>query len=190
MKRDNDNKTSAKCAQLIETAKELFFKHGIKRVTIEEICEKANISKVTFYKYFPNKNAIAEFIRDELLEEGFAKFDEINELDISYPEKINRMTCWRIEFFSKMKSEFMEEIFVLEDIQQEIKQRYLKNIKAAQEKGEIRKELSPELIWLVTEKINEIAKEGSWKQIFNDYREFENQMRKMYFYGLLVAENG
>lgn len=186
MKRDNDNMNSTKCTQLLETAKELFFKHGIKRVTIEEICEKANTSKVTFYKYFPNKNAIAEFIRDELLEEGFAKFDEINELDISYPEKINRMTYWRIEFFSRMSSEFIEEVLVLEDIQLEIKNRYLKNIQSAQEKGEIRKELSPELIWLVTEKINEIVKEGSWKQIFNDYRDFESQMRKMYFYGLLV----
>jgi AcrR family transcriptional regulator len=47
-----DNK---KYQDLLNTARELFFKHGTKRVTIEEICEKADVSKMTFYKFFRNK---------------------------------------------------------------------------------------------------------------------------------------
>jgi AcrR family transcriptional regulator len=177
--------TSKKSTQLIETAKNLFFKHGVKRITIEEICKESNVSKVTFYKYFSNKNELVRHIRDELIEEGFSEFDEINELDIGFPEKVELITQWRIDFFSNIKSDFIQDILSVEDTIEEMKRRYLKNIEAAQIKGEVRNDLSPELIWLVTEKLNELVKDGSWKEIFTDYREFQKQIRRMYFYGLL-----
>jgi len=177
--------TSKKSTQLIETAKNLFFKHGVKRITIEEICKESNVSKVTFYKYFSNKNELVRHIRDELIEEGFSEFDEINELDIGFPEKVELITQWRIDFFSNIKSDFIQDILSVEDTIEEMKRRYLKNIEAAQIKGEVRNDLSPELIWLVTEKLNELVKDGSWKEIFTDYREFQKQIRRMYFYGML-----
>jgi len=37
--------------QIIDTSKKLFWKYGIKRVTIEEICREAGVSKMTFYKH-------------------------------------------------------------------------------------------------------------------------------------------
>ena len=51
---DNSNHNK-KIQQLVTTAQELFMRHGIRRVTVEEICSEANISKMTFYKYFKNK---------------------------------------------------------------------------------------------------------------------------------------
>jgi len=181
-----DTLFSPKGLKLKATAKELFFKYGVKRVTVEEICAKAGVSKVTFYKYFSDKFQLAALIRDELTEEGFAKFDEINALDVSYPEKINRMTRWRTEFFSAITHEFIEDVMNMEDLYEEVKKRYLKNIRSAQEKGEIRGDLSPELIWLVSEKLNEIVKDGSWKEISPDLGEFQKQLRALYFWGLLT----
>ncbi len=174
-----------KYAQLVETAKALFLKHGIKRVTVEEICEKASVSKVTFYKYFSDKMQLARIIVDQMNNEGFSKFDEINRLDLPYPEKVDLMTQWRAAFFSRMAIEFIEDVLVFEDVKQEVEKRYLRNIVDAQKKGEIRSDLSPEFILMVTEKLNEIVKDGSWKAIFTDFNEFQRQIRKMYYYGLL-----
>ena len=188
MKNITSGRTSAKRSQLIETAKCLFFKHGVRRVTVEEICEKAKVSKVTFYKYFTDKIELAEFIRDQLVEEGFSKFDEINNLAVSYPKKIDLMTQWRVGFLSAMSSDFIEDIMNVQDIQQEVKKRYLRNIRKAQENGEIKPDISPELIWLVTEKLNELTEDGSWRNVSTDYIEFQRQLRKMYFGGLLVNE--
>lgn len=185
MKEKKKECTSKKCTQLIETAKELFFKHGVQRITVEEICKKSNVSKVTFYKNFTNKDELVRYIRDELIKQGFSKFDEINELDIGFPEKVELITQWRIDFFSNIKSEFIEDILSVEETIEEMKKRYLKNIEAAQIKGEVRNDLSPELIWLVTEKLNELVRDGSWKEVFSDYSEFQKQLRKIYFYGLL-----
>ncbi len=185
MNSQKSKRTVKKYTQLVETAKGLFLKHGIKRVTVEEICEKASVSKVTFYKYFSDKMQLARIIVDQLNDEGFSKFDEINRLNLPYPEKVDLMTQWRAAFFSQMAAEFIEDVLVFDDVQQEVEKRHLRNIVDAQEKGEIRPDLSPKLILLVTEKLNEIVKDGSWKAIFTDFNEFQRQIRKIYYYGLL-----
>lgn len=185
MKKEKNKRSSKKYLHLIEVAKQLFFKHGVKRVTVEEICAKSNISKMTFYKYFSDKMQLAELIRDELNDQGLAKYDEINALHISYPEKIDLITQWRIDLFSPMTSEFIEDMLDIKAATEKMKKHYMKVITEGQKKGEIRKELSPELIWLVTEKLNEITKDGSWKQVTTEYSKFQRQMRKLYFYGLL-----
>ncbi len=53
---------SPKFVQIVEIASELFRKYGVKRVTVEEICTTAQISKMTFYKYFANKKELADYI--------------------------------------------------------------------------------------------------------------------------------
>jgi len=179
-------KKSEKPDQIIKTANDLFSRFGAKRVTVDEICKTAGVSKATFYKYFKNKVDLIRHIRDEFIEIGFNKFDEISAMDISYPEKIELMTRWRIEFFSQMKNEFIQELFSLDEVVEEAKQRYLRNISMAQEKGEIQPDLSPELIWLVSEKLNEIIRDQSWQTVFTDYSEFQEQMRRLFFFGLLV----
>lgn len=184
----NDNKASVspRINEIAETAKALFFKHGVKRVTVEEICSKANVSKMTFYKYFSNKDAVVRHIRDELLNAGFSKYDEIIEMDLSYPEKIDLVTAWRFEFFSSMNSEFIEDIILFEETVEEMKKRFIRNIEIARSRGEVRSDISPELIWLAGEKLNEIASDPRWKSIVPDYRELDRQMRTLFFYGLLI----
>ena len=48
----NSSIKSAKSKLIVETATDLFMRYGVKRVTVEEICQTAKISKMTFYKYF------------------------------------------------------------------------------------------------------------------------------------------
>ncbi|WP_372931944.1 TetR/AcrR family transcriptional regulator, partial [Mariniphaga sediminis] len=57
-----ENKKSKKYLEIMKTARELFWKHGFRRVTIQEICEKAGVSKMTFYKHFPNKIDLAKTV--------------------------------------------------------------------------------------------------------------------------------
>lgn len=184
----NNHKTpvSPKINEIADIAKTLFFKHGVKRVTVEEICSKANVSKMTFYKYFSNKDAVVRHIRDELLNAGFSKYDEIIEMDIPYPEKIDLVTVWRFEFLSSMNSEFIEDIISFEETAEEMKKRFIKNIEIARSRGEVRSDISPELIWLAGEKLNDIASDSRWKSIVSDYSELDRQMRTLFFHGLLT----
>jgi len=47
--------------KILHTGKELFWKFGFKRVTIEELCKEAGISKMTYYKYFTNKMDLVNY---------------------------------------------------------------------------------------------------------------------------------
>jgi AcrR family transcriptional regulator len=177
-----------KQAQIVDTATELFSRFGARRVSIEELCRKAEVSKVTFYRYFKNKADLIRHIRDEMIEVGFSRFDEISAMDIPYPEKIDLMTRWRMKFFSDMNEEFVRELYMQDEVVEEVKRRFLQNTTDAQQKGEVRTDLSPEFIWFITEKLNGIIREGSWKTVFDEYSTFQKQMRTLFFYGLLTRE--
>lgn len=43
---------------LLDSAIELFMKYGVKKVTIDDICEHCNLTKGAFYYYFPSKDHI------------------------------------------------------------------------------------------------------------------------------------
>ncbi len=177
---------SLKQTQIVDTATELFRRFGARRVSIEELSRKAGVSKVTFYRYFKNKADLIRHIRDEMIEVGFSRFDEISAMEIPYPEKIDLMTRWRMEFFSDMNEEFLRELFTQDEVVEEAKRRFLQNTTDAQQKGEVRTDLSPEFIWFITEKLNGIIRDGSWKTVFNEYSAFQKQMRTLFFYGLLT----
>ncbi len=50
--------------KLTEAGRSLFWKFGFTKVTVEEICQSAGVSKMTFYRYFENKTELAKRILD------------------------------------------------------------------------------------------------------------------------------
>ena len=179
---------SKKYDQLVKTAEDLFKRYGMRRVTVEEICQKADVSKMTFYKYFANKVELVRVIRDRWVDEGFKKFDEINALDIPFPEKIDRMTHWKMEWGARVNAEFIRELISNDDVLVEFKRRYLANVVAAQRQGEVRSDIDPEFLWMAAEKLGELFKDGSWKAVFSKPEEFQKQLRTLLWYGLLTRE--
>ena len=174
--------------QIVLAAIKLFSRFGARRVPVEEICREAGVSKMTFYKYFPNKVGLVRTIRDRWVEEGFRKFDEIDALDLPFPEKVERMTRWKVEFAARVSADFIAELVGLDDVMEEVRRRYLANIAAAQKKGEIRSDIDPRFLWTVVEKLGELTREGTWKSASEDYAFFQRQMRILLFYGLLVRK--
>ncbi len=178
-------KMSKKRTAIVNAGEELFSRFGARRVTVEEICRTAGASKMTFYKYFPNKSALVREIRDVWVEMGFRQFDEIDALDIPYMEKINLMTRWKVEFSARVNAEFLRELTSIDDVIAEIKRRFLNNIEKAQHRGDIRSDIVPELLWLIIEKIYESVKDESWKNVAADLSQFQEQVRTIIFFGLL-----
>ena len=188
MKEKQKIKTSKKREQILSNAERLFFRFGAKRVSIEEICKSADVSRMTFYKYFSNKVELVKTIRDAWMEEGFEKFDEINSLELPFPDKINLMTKWKVELASKINAEFIREIISNNDAVEIFKSRYLGNIKKAQTEGEIRTDINPEFFWMISEKLGDLVRDGSWKMLFPEFSDYQEQLRTLLFFGLLVRK--
>ena len=179
-------KTSRKRELIIRAAEGLFKKHGFKRITVDEICREAGAAKMTFYKYFNNKTDLVKQIKDVWMEEAFSKFDEIKALSIPFPDKIQKMTQWKMDFSSKIGAPFIREAVSLDEDLGELKRRYLANIVEAQQQGEIRPDIDPEFLWMVLDKLHDLAREGRYLEVLKDYSSFQQQTRTLIYYGLLT----
>ena len=52
--------------RILETAQDMFHKHGIKGVGVDAITEAAGTNKMTLYRHFPSKDElVAEYLRQE-----------------------------------------------------------------------------------------------------------------------------
>jgi AcrR family transcriptional regulator len=189
MGRNQTGKISKKQQQVVVTAEDLFKKHGIKRVTIEEICKKADVSKMTFYKYFDNKMGLVKHIWDNWIEEGFNKLDEINAMGIPFPEKIERMFEWKRAFTSKMSIEFIEDFLQMDGGIEKVRGRFFDFIIDSQKKGDTRPEVRPEFIMAVLDKLYELARDEKLLEIYPHFIEFNRELKDFLWYGLLPREN-
>lgn len=58
MPRISEEKKEANSKKILESAQLLFAEKGYMSVTVDDICKKSNISKGSFYNYFPSKESI------------------------------------------------------------------------------------------------------------------------------------
>ena len=177
--------SSPKHEQILATAQQLFSKHGPKRVTIEELCHEAGVSKMTFYRHFSNKMQLVETIRDRIAEQTFAAFDAIDALDIPFPDKIDRMTLFKAQQARSMQLDWIQEMTSTAGIQAEFERRFLANLRRAQQRGEIRADIEIEFHLLLVRKLGELFHEGDWQRVLPDAESFTRQLRTILWYGLL-----
>ena len=74
--------------QIVEAAEKLFNQFGFKKVSVEEICQAADVSKMTFYKYFANKNELIKHLWQVMIDVSWAKLDQLEQQDVPFAEKV------------------------------------------------------------------------------------------------------
>lgn len=194
----NMSKISPKHSAILSTGKELFWKHGIKRVTVEEICEKAGVSKMTFYKYFTNKNELVREIISQLIEDGISKMDEISQMDIPYAEKAKMMIMLKLEGTNEISKEFMADYYTLNDPDlieflnngsQEVFRKFMASVIEAQEKGEVRKEINPSFIMYFFNHMPSMASDPALMELYPNGQDLIMELLRFFFYGILKNGN-
>jgi AcrR family transcriptional regulator len=191
-------KPSAKFEALITSAKSLFWKHGIRRVTIEEICEKAGVSKMTCYKYFSNKTAIVKFLIEDLFESGVKAYKEIYDSDISYEEKVKKMVELKISNAHEMSQELLDDIYknqdeelsdTIENIKKKMIGIYLNDIREAQKSGEIRNDIKPEFMLYFLNNLTVMLTDQRVVGIYQNPELMIADVMNFFFYGIMPRKN-
>ena len=77
--------------RIVKGAEELFFKYGIKSVTMDDIAKHLAVSKKTIYQFFEDKNELVETLMTLKLKEDECEFKQI--LNASENMKIGRASC-------------------------------------------------------------------------------------------------
>lgn len=74
--------------ELLNIAYEMFNTRGYENTSVDEIIEKAEIAKGTYYYYFESKEQMLEEVIDMMIESETEKAEKIIKMDIPVPQKI------------------------------------------------------------------------------------------------------
>lgn len=192
----NIKKNNAKYQSIISTGKDLFWKYGIKRVTIEEVCKEAGVSKMTFYKFFPNKIELVKTILDNLIETSIIKLKQITKSKIPFSEKLKELFLMKIEGMNNLSMEFMNDIYsnadtglkgYMEEQQMNSMGIIINFYKDAQSKGFIRKEVKIDFILAYSAQIFIMMENENLIKQYNQPQDFVLECMNLLFYGIVTG---
>ena len=192
-------KQSDKFKAIVNAAKSLFWKHGLRRVTIEEICQDAGVSKMTCYKYFRNKTAIAKYLIEEMFESGIIAYKEIYNSDIPYEEKVKKVLDLKMSNTHEMSQELLDDIYknpdqelfeTIETIKKRMIRIYLGDIRDSQKTGEIRSDVKPEFMLYFLNNLTEMLTDSRLVDIYPNPEQMISEVMTFFFYGIMPRKNG
>ena len=186
-------KEPKKKTQIVEAAGKLFNQFGFKKVSVEEICQAADVSKMTFYKYFANKNELIKYLWQTMINESWAKLDELEQQDVPFAEKVKMIVKMKEAATSQMGSEYIRDYLNMvpelmdfyNRIFGEVMTRFMGIIRKAQEKGEVRKSIRPEFFLAVINLMMELAKNEQLAAVYTNYADFALEINNFLYYGLM-----
>jgi AcrR family transcriptional regulator len=103
-----EKRTEAKKKLILKCASELFDKHGFEKVTLEEIASGANVSRVTIYKYFQNKEKLHMEILKNLVLHTIDSIDAIIREDLPFPDKFKKIILMKKSMAILTDNRFIE----------------------------------------------------------------------------------
>ena len=183
-----------KLRQIVITARSLFMRYGIRRVTVEEICREASVSKMTFYKYFKNKNELVKYIFEQIAQEALDRYKGIMAQEVPYSEKAKQIIQMKLDQAEVMSTEFIRDFLHSGDpeiaawyqrIVQERMQLFLQHFQEAQEKGDIRADVKPEFILYMINHMIEMVDDDRLIQLYDTPKELTHEVMNFLFYGIL-----
>jgi AcrR family transcriptional regulator len=179
--------------QITKTASNLFRRHGVRRVSVEEVCREAGVSKATFYKYFPNKIALVKSILDTMTDRALARTQEIIEMDAPFEEKARLLVDDRLEGIRRMGDDFIRDFYdadaeiaeLVEEVTERSHRTFTDFLVEAQRRGDLRSDVRPEFVLRVLDKLNELAADETLRPYYDDYVSMTKEVTDFLFHGLL-----
>lgn len=188
------NETNPKFRAIVDKGKELFWKYGIRRVSIEEICREAGVSKMTYYKFFPNKNSLVIHIMNTLMEHQIMRYRAFWESDISMEEKVEKTIQMKLDNVKDLSMEFVKDMYSStdEELKEYFRQRTQEALdmvrydyREAQEKGLIRKDLSIDFIMYIMNHLSEIISDRKLFALYDDSGDLLRDVLEFFYYGIM-----
>ena len=191
----SEEKTNPRYRKILATARKLFWKHGLKRVTVEEICSEAGVSKMTFYKFFQNKIELAKTVYSIEVDTGIEKFREImSNNDTPAEEKMEQVLFLKSEGTMNISREFLDDFYNnpelglsgwVEKKNREAWQEMIGDFKNAQSKGWFRADFKPEGFLYMVKKISEMVTDENLLRLYETPQEAIMELSRFFTYGIM-----
>jgi AcrR family transcriptional regulator len=186
-------KENAKRESLLNTGRRLFWKYGFRRVTVNEICKEADVSKMTFYRFFENKTDLAKTIFDREVKNAIDKFNEIIKSDISASEKMKNIIQMKIEGTNDISSEFLMDFYrssdtglkeYVEEVTRNSWKEIIEGFRYAQQRGWFRKDFKPEFLFHISQKLVSVWTDVEMLKLYNSPQDLILEFANFIAYGI------
>ena len=183
--------------QIEHTAKDLFWKHGFKKVSIDEICKKATVSRKTYYTFYENKNALVIFIYNKVVDEAYGIYEGVVESDLSFSEKLEKIFNYKLEFTKNISIEFISDFYnpdageltALFNETVERSMKFMRNfLNIAQKNGDINQDLSLDYIMFMMQKAIDLCGTQELLSMFPDVNTLTRQVTQSIIYGIMPVK--
>ncbi|MBN2862048.1 MAG: TetR/AcrR family transcriptional regulator [Bacteroidales bacterium] len=187
---NTDNK---KRKALMDTGRKLFWKYGFRRVTLDEICREAQVSKMTFYRWFTNKTELARAIYENEIRHGMERFNAIMEADIPAAERLKAIIKLKAEGTNDISREFLMDFYNSDDdniksFVEELTARswneIISGFRTAQEKGWFRKDFKPELLLFITQHLVPMYTDEKLLKLYDSPQDLILELANFFTYGI------
>lgn len=190
-------KISKKQDAILRSGRELFWKFGFRRVSVDEICRESGVSKMTFYRYFTDKTVLAKAVFDAEVAKGMVSFKEIMAADTPASEKMKSILMMKSEAVNNISHEFLKDFYA--DNETGLKEyvaektasswsEIIKDFRSAQDKGYFRKDFKPEFLLFISQKLTEIIKDEYLLKLYGTPQEVIMEMARFFTYGISPVE--
>ncbi len=182
-----------KYQDILTTAKDLFWKYGIKRVSIEEICKEAKVSKMTFYKFFPNKIELSKTILDDVIGKSMQKWEQLVKSEIPFQEKVKELFVIKFEVSKNISMEFINDIYkkpelglqpIIEKYKLKSQNIFLEFMIDSQKKGLIRQDIKIDFIMHYINHSSQIMDDEHLLTKYDHPHDLIMEVMNFLFYGL------
>jgi AcrR family transcriptional regulator len=198
MTKNQEIKENARKRQIIDSGKALFSKFGYRKVTIEEICRAAGVSKMTYYRFFENKIDLVRFILTEMSDEGRQTYRAIMALEVPFEEKVRRTIKMKEESAAKFSDELLRDVYedregelvsVIEKMTVDFLGEVMADYRNAQEEGHVRKDLNLKIIPYFLNQINNMVKDPALNVVYQgNMKAIMKELTNLFFYGIMESE--
>jgi len=143
-----------------QAALSLFKVYGFRKVSINDIAQKAGVSQVTIYNHFGSKDQLVHDIVKTVFQSYMEKYRAIIKGDKTFPEKMEIIVFEKTELVSQYQGEWMQTVILtypeiqhfIENIWlQEVNQLMIDFFEEGKKQGYVNLELSPEALLLYFE---------------------------------------
>lgn len=179
--------------KLLEAGRKLFWKHGFRRVSVDEICREAGVSKMTFYRTFKDKQDLAKVIFRKVAEEGVKQFGEILNSEASAAEKLKMILLMKAEGTNDISNEFLTDFYnspdtglpeFVDKVTKEAWANVISGFRRAQEAGWMRKDFKPEFLFHISQQLMGMVSDRELIKLYNNQQELIMEFANFFTYGI------
>ena len=185
---------------ILAASKKLYWKYGISKVSVEEVCAEAEISKMTFYRYFKNKFEVVSIIMDQMTTEGIDTYRSIMSSKLPYSERLEKLMLFQKEQAASMSMEFITDLYknehageivqLLQKNTEKFDQEIRSDFQQAIDEGHMRKGVTVDFIMHMLQVVRKESQNVELHKSYESTEEFAGAMADFFFHGILAEKKG